>query len=558
MGVDGLLFQVVGSVCSCFAHTSPAKEVAMIRPTALLSFLILLPACSSEQMDKSAGDSGETGTDSTPTASDSSDSVADAEGELAIDVDFDPRLVKPAIASQSARAFGRVGKAGFRLNAKGFKAEFRAGEALFSATDSVDRLSVELVGFGRENNLKALPFGELQAVSQLVEGGVGKIETNRGPLVEWWKGNARGVEQGWTVEESPEGSGLLGFEVAIDGADVQTDGKKAWLDGADTTWTVEGLAAWDADDQLLDVWMETSSKGFVIRLADNDAIYPITVDPWYTTTSTEIANSYSISGSSCYLGLTGEEGYWNLANAGYSNWRNDGQNWCKSYYGENVRSLGDVNSDGIDDLLVTAPKWAPNGKVSSGYAWIYHGAVGGLNTTAQLTFSGANTGDQLGLGFLVDADFNGDGYNELVIAAPYDDPNGSDSGSLFVHSGSSAGILGTAVVTIEGQAANEQFGGDPYRLSAGDINGDGYDDLIIGVPLDDTSGTDAGKIIVYMGSSAYLDTTVDYTLYGEVASDQFGYSVAVGDPDGDGYADVIIGAPFNDDGGPNYGKVYAF
>jgi hypothetical protein len=526
----------------------------MIRPTALLSFLILLPACSSEQTDKSAGDSGETGTDSTATAADSGDSASDAEGELAIDVDFDPRLVKPAIASQSARAFGRVGKTGFRLSAKGFEAEFRAGEALFSATDSTDQLSVELVGFGRTGDLAALPMGNMQAASRLAEGGLGKLESTRGPVVEWWKGNVRGVEQGWTIAQKPTGSGLLGFEVAVAGADVQTDGKKAWLDASDTTWTVEGLAAWDTDGQALDVWMEVAGDGFVVRVDDADATYPITVDPWYTTTSTEIASSVTGSGSNTYFDLTSEHSCFSDGYCG-----NHGQFYGATFYGELVRSIGDANVDGYDDLIVSAPQWSPRSPGrNTGRIWIYHGASGGLNTTPIWTEGGASGSDYFGSGFLVDADFNGDGRNELVVTSPYDDPNGSNSGSLFVYAGSSAGLLSSPTVTIEGQASGEQLGYDSYRFDAGDIDGDGNDDLVVGVPDDDTSGTNAGKFIVYMGSSAYLDTTIDATLYGEVASDQMGYSLAVSDVNGDGYADVVVGAPGNDDGGTDSGKVYVF
>ena len=107
-----------------------------------------------------------------------------------------------------------------------------------------------------------------------------------------------------------------------------------------------------------------------------------------------------------------------------------------------------------------------------------------------------------------------------------------------------------------GFAANDQFG---FSLSsAGDVNGDGYSDLIIGAPLNDAAGASAGRAYIYYGGTI-INSIVDVVLTGLVTNDQFGISVSTaGDVNGDGYCDVIVGANLNDGGGSNAGRAYIF
>ncbi|KAB3547907.1 MAG: hypothetical protein C5617_001265, partial [ANME-2 cluster archaeon] len=108
-----------------------------------------------------------------------------------------------------------------------------------------------------------------------------------------------------------------------------------------------------------------------------------------------------------------------------------------------------------------------------------------------------------------------------------------------------------------GEAGDDYFG---YSVaSAGDVNGDGYDDVIVGAYHNDNGGSDAGKAYVYLGSASGLSTTASWTATGEVGDDYFGYAVAsAGDVNGDGYDDVIVGAHGNNDGGNDIGKAYVY
>jgi hypothetical protein len=107
-----------------------------------------------------------------------------------------------------------------------------------------------------------------------------------------------------------------------------------------------------------------------------------------------------------------------------------------------------------------------------------------------------------------------------------------------------------------GEAGDDYFGSSV--ASAGDVNGDGYDDIIVGAYQNDSGGSDAGKAYLHLGSATGLSTTASWTATGEAGDDYFGSSVAsAGDVNGDGYDDIIVGAHGNNDGGNDAGKAYA-
>ncbi|MBL0108386.1 MAG: FG-GAP repeat protein [Ignavibacteria bacterium] len=90
------------------------------------------------------------------------------------------------------------------------------------------------------------------------------------------------------------------------------------------------------------------------------------------------------------------------------------------------------------------------------------------------------------------------------------------------------------------------------------MNGDGYSDVIVGAPFNNAGGTDAGRAYIYFGGSA-MNNVADLIMTGEAAGDQFGSSVSsAGDVNGDGYSDVIVGAILNDAGGTGAGRAYIY
>ena len=253
--------------------------------------------------------------------------------------------------------------------------------------------------------------------------------------------------------------------------------------------------------------------------------------------------------------------------------------------GYSVAAAGDVNGDGIDDLIIGAPQGDPGGRANAGEAFVVFGRAGGFNATLDLgslsgangfTISGVDAGDHAGWSVASAGDLNGDGRADLVIGAVYADPGGRDNaGETYVVFGRAGGfganldlssmpaamgftITGTAALNLTGHSV----------ASAGDVNGDGIDDLLIGaLYADGTGGADAGETYVVFGRTTGFGNVLDlsslngqtgFAIGGAAAGDFSGQSVsAAGDVNGDGFDDLIIGAPQADPSGrANAGSSY--
>jgi len=222
-------------------------------------------------------------------------------------------------------------------------------------------------------------------------------------------------------------------------------------------------------------------------------------------------------------------------------------------FGFAVSGAGDVNGDGYDDVIVGAPYSDPAG-VDSGRVFLYFGGPG-MDAAPDVVLAGLASGDLFGLSVAGAGDVNGDGYDDVVAGSPGADNGGIDRGRAYVFFGSAAPDA-VYDVLLRGVAAGDVFG--LSVAGAGDVNGDGYDDVFAGAPGGDTSGADAGRATLYLGGMA-MDATADLTLAGQAAGDAFGTSVAgAGDLDGDGYHDLAVGAPSHDGGGTNAGRAYLF
>ena len=236
--------------------------------------------------------------------------------------------------------------------------------------------------------------------------------------------------------------------------------------------------------------------------------------------------------------------------------------------GFSVSSAGDVNGDGIDDVVIGAVYADPNGLIDAGSSYVVFGSTSGFAPTLNLsdlngangfTINGIAEGNQTGNSVSGIGDINGDGIDDLVISALYADPNNLDNaGSAYVVFGKQGGfsanfnlseLNGTNGFTINGIAEGNET--SVSVSGAGDFNGDGIDDLIIGASSADPNGNNSGSSYLIFGSEegfaptlnlSTLDGTNGFAINGANAYDFAGKVSAAGDVNGDGFDDLIIGA----------------
>src|SRR3989338_7219114 len=235
----------------------------------------------------------------------------------------------------------------------------------------------------------------------------------------------------------------------------------------------------------------------------------------------------------------------------------DPDNTNDDLFGVTVSSAGDINGDGYSDVIVGA-NLADGGGSNRGRAYISYGGLGYLDDPEQVN------GDQFGYSVSGAGDVNGDGYSDVIVGANGADGGGTNRGRAYIFFGKKAGtggLVANVVLTDPDNTDSDEFG---YSVSgAGDVNGDGYSDTIVGAYGADGGGTNRGRAYIFYGASSMTtpDGSPDVVLTDpdNTNSDQFGYSVSeAGDVNGDGYSDVIVGAYFAEGGGSARGRAYIF
>ncbi|MEN8179857.1 MAG: FG-GAP repeat protein, partial [Pseudomonadota bacterium] len=248
-------------------------------------------------------------------------------------------------------------------------------------------------------------------------------------------------------------------------------------------------------------------------------------------------------------------------------WNQEGGAETGDQYGKALAS-GDFDNDGYDDLAVGIPSEDLGSVLNAGAVEIYYGSTSGLTTRLSNDFwhqdrsgilGAANEHDFFGSALTV-GDFDGDSYTDLAVGVPYEDvgtPAVSNAGAVNILYGSVDGITSSDNDYWHQDSAGvgslaedeDRFG---FALTAGDFDGDSYADLAVGIPYEHWNDPDTGIVQVLYGSSGGISAAGDQIWRQDIedidgteeADDRFGYAVTAGDFNGDDYADLAIGVPY--------------
>ncbi len=278
------------------------------------------------------------------------------------------------------------------------------------------------------------------------------------------------------------------------------------------------------------------------------------------STAPSLAQHQQVSGQSYLIAST-----WELANSDWGQMTIFGAN--STDYAGYATASGDVNGDGLDDVIIGA--YRANGpdarRKSAGRVYVVFGPADIYGTVdlashADVVIYGADSYDYAGSA-VASGDVNGDGYDDIILAAEWaDGPDNRrvECGEVHIVFGSSsiAGDIDLRTqtdVVMYGPDIRDQIG---TSLATGNVNGDQYADIVIGAEWADGLGPghrreDAGEAYVILGSDSLPSTMemlshADKIIYGEEKRDHAGHSVAIGDLNGDGHGDTIVGAMWAD------------
>lgn len=220
-------------------------------------------------------------------------------------------------------------------------------------------------------------------------------------------------------------------------------------------------------------------------------------------------------------------------------------------------SSGDVNGDGYDDLLVGAPAYRHDDS-GEGVVFLYFGSPLGLNPTPDWQYESNQAGAELGWSVSAAGDLNQDGFGDVAAGARWFNGDAGSAGAVFIFYGAADGLGDTPDRQLDGDQAGAGFGWSV--AGAGDVNGDGYDDLLVGAPYYDVPSaaaaelmTDAGRAFLFAGSANGVGGAPTFSASGSQPDDRFGSSVSsAGNVNGDNCADFLIGASLPDQTGAAY------
>ena len=406
-------------------------------------------------------------------------------------------------------------------------------------------------------------------------------------LVEWYENTHAGLEQGFTIEKPPAGIGPVVIEGRIAGALRPVLAKNGAVDfvAADGACALRygSLAVRDATGLAVESRLAVTADRLAILIEDEGAIYPLAVDPLLTNplwtaesnqASSEfglsVATAGDVNGDGFSDILVGARSYDNgLMNQGRvflylgspagpsasPAWISDGSQ-ANALRGSSVETAGDVNGDGFADVVI-GERGYDNGQADEGRALVYLGSAAGLAASPGWTAESNRTGAAFGANVATAGDVNGDGYSDVIVGAFNFDNGQLGEGAAFVYHGGVSGLGASPAWAVESNQSGAAFGIDV--ATAGDVNGDGFSDVIVGASFYDNIQTNEGRAVVYLGGGGGLASTPSWTAEPNQVDARLGASVAsAGDVNGDGFSDVIVGATLYDNVQANEGRVWVY
>ena len=419
-----------------------------------------------------------------------------------------------------------------------------------------------------------------------------KVVIDHGHFSEEFINNEDGVRQNFIIESVPAGLKSLAVKLTVSGAEVLDKGENELrfitrvINGASSEELVyNGLKCWDANGEILNATLAYENNQIEITADVENATFPVTIDPIVGGGPTSANKRLEIHQSNAWLGYSvssagdvNGDGYSDVIIGApkYDNGQADEgaafvfpgtagglslaatvlqSNQVNAQAGMSVSSAGDVNKDGYSDVLVGAPYYDA-GQIDEGVVFVYLGGAGGLNANPTQILEVNQSAASFGISVAMAGDVNGDGYSDVLAGAHQYDNGQNNEGAAFLYYGNAGGIGGSPVV-LEANQANAMMG---YAVSsAGDLNADGFSDVLVGARLYTNGELYEGAVFVYRGGAAGLITANPFKVEANQIDARLGHSVAtIGDANGDGFSDVLMGAYQYKLGQTNEGAAFLF